>query len=361
LLHIDNRDQWMNALESCRLYDTYHLPEYHLLAKKQKEGEPFMFYFQHEEGAAALPMLIRKTSDVQGLEDSKSFDATSVYGYPGVVTNINDEFTNAQSFRNDFQKTLLSVFHDKNVISFFTRQNPLFKTSWLLQGIGDVLKLNNTVTIDLTQSDHEQEKNMSKGHRYDIKKAKKAGVIAYEDKEFRRIDDFILTYNQTMRRNGALDYYFFPNSYYKELKRLLKDKLKLFIAEKDGIIVGASMFLLTGKIIQYHLSGTPDEFLRYSGAKVILDEVRQWGMNNGYKWLHLGGGLGSTQDSLYRFKAGFSKLRIPFEIIKSIINPQIYRQLVKQRDHWIESNNYQKESYDYFPSYRAHVILTTER
>jgi hypothetical protein len=359
LIHVDDQDQWINALESCGEYDTYHLPEYHLLAKEQKEGIPFLFFFQDAEYFAALPFLLRQICDAQGLEDSRSFDATSVYGYPGIVTNIANGSTHAYTFRNNFQIALLNILNDKKVIAFFTRQNPLFQTSWLFHGMGDVKKMSNTVAIDLTQSNHEQEKNMTKGHRYDIRKAKESGVFAYEDKEFKRFDDFILIYNETMKRNEALEYYFFSASYYNELKRSLGNKIKLFFAEKDGVLISASLFLVTGKIIQYHLSGTPDMYLKYSGAKVILDEIRRWGADKGYKWLHLGGGLGSMEDSLFRFKSGFSKFRFPFEIVKAILEPQIYNQLVDQKNHWIESSGYETNTDNYFPTYRTPIVKNT--
>ena len=352
----DRCDQWMNALESCGQYDTYHLPEYHLLAKEQREGSPYLFSFQDEDGAAVLPMLIRRTADVQGLEDSDFFDATSVYGYPGVVTNGHADFKNAESFRSNFQKALRSVFHDKKIIAFFTRQNPLFQTSWLLQGLGDVLKMSNTVAIDLTQPDHAQEKNMTKGHRYDIRKAGKQGVVAFEDKNFDKIKDFIRIYNETMTRNGALEYYFFPESYYDALKKSLGSHLRLFIAEKDGVLVSAALFLVTGEIIQYHLSGTPEKYLSLFGAKIILDEVRKWGAGHGYRWLHLGGGLGSQEDSLFRFKSGFSKLRFQFEVIRAVMKPTIYNQLVSRKQCWIEAHGYEKRSDNYFPDYRAPIM-----
>ncbi len=356
LIPIDDKDQWNHALQLCGKYDTYHLPEYHLLAKEQKEGTPFLFFFQDEGYFAALPFLLRQISDVQGLENAQSFDVTSVYGYPGIVTNIENGSINSETFRRDFQKTLLHILTDKKVIAFFTRQNPLFQTSWLFQGMGDIQAMGKTVAIDLTQSTHEQEKSMTKGHRYDIRKAKESGIFAYEDKEFKRLDDFILIYNETMKRNGALEYYFFSKSYYNELKRLLGDKIKLFVAEKDGMLISASLFLVTGKIIQYHLSGTPDRCLSFSGGKVILDEVRRWGASQGYKWLHLGGGLGSMEDSLYRFKSGFSRSKFSFEIIKAIIDPRIYNKLVTQKKHWIESHDYEKNSDDYFPDYRTPII-----
>lgn len=62
------------------------------------------------------------------------------------------------------------------------------------------------------------------------------------------------------------------------------------------------------------------------------------------------------EDSLFRFKSGFSKLKCSFEIIKAIIEPQIYTKLVAQKNHWIELNGYEKKSDNYFPTYRAPAI-----
>ena len=62
------------------------------------------------------------------------------------------------------------------------------------------------------------------------------------------------------------------------------------------------------------------------------------------------------EDSLYRFKSGFSKIKFSFEIIKAIIEPQIYNKLVAQKNHWIESHGYEKKTDNYFPTYRAPVV-----
>jgi len=69
--------------------------------------------------------------------------------------------------------------------------------------------------------------------------------------------------------------------------------------------------------VQYHLSATPDGEVRSGGAKVILDEVTKWARERGSRWLHLGGGLGGSEDDpLFRFKAGFSKIRLPFKVAR---------------------------------------------
>ena len=78
-------------------------------------------------------------------------------------------------------------------------------------------------------------------------------------------------------------------------------------------MVSAALFFFHKPFINYHLSATPDEHVKVGGAKVIIEHVVNVGKAEGYKWLHLGGGLGGDEDdSLFIFKKGFSKLRLSF-------------------------------------------------
>lgn len=344
----------MDALDKCGDYDTYHLPGYHLLAEYCGEGKAYLCFVECKKHYAALPLLLRNISDIEGLSSFDSVDATSVYGYPGVVTSLCASHPDAEVLKRYFHEKLRGFFLDRNVMSFFSRLNPLIESNWLFCGFSELVKHAPTVTIDLSQSDQNQLKGMTKGHRYDIRKAQKLGVRVIEDRAFKKLDDFIKIYSQTMARNQALNYYFFSTAYFDKLLSLLKNSVKLLFAEYKGKIISASMFLVTNHIIQYHLSGTLEKYMKYSGAKAILDHMRDWGARNGIKWYHLGGGLGSSEDSsLYRFKAGFSKLRFPFYVTKLITNDPLYRKAVSARIDWLTQNNMMISNSAYFPLYRA--------
>lgn len=352
LIPVEDFQTWNRTLKICGDFDTYHLPEYHLLAKEMGEGEPYLFFYQKKKKYAALPFLVRSVSGVAGLEACDCYDATSVYGYPGIVTSIKVSDIEASSFLSGFQAALKQAFEELSIVSFFTRTNPLIKTSWLFKGLADVIPLSSTIAIDLSKPETEHIKNMSKGHRYDIRKAHKAGIIVKEDSSFENIDEFIRIYNDTMKRVGSSDYYYFSKDYYVRLRKNLGDSIKLYFALADKQIVSTSMFFITGKIIQYHLSGTPSELFKYNGAKVILDYVRSWGANNGFSWLHLGGGVGSTEDSLFRFKAGFSKVRCSFEVVRMVVNWQAYADISQKRRKWLADNEGSVQQPEYFPEYR---------
>lgn len=355
LIRTNEDEKWMQALKLCRNFDSYHLPEYHRVAESQHEGTAYLFIFCQESKCAAMPFLIRQICSVQGLQKSLHQDASSVYGYPGVISSVSINDPGAEEFRLSFQNGLTKVLLDLNIVSLFSRLNPLCDSSWLLEGMAEIIPLAQTVVIDLQQSDSEQLKGISKGHLCDIRRANKAGITVAFDHEWVHLDEFVEIYNETMVRNGADDYYFFAREYFEKLIDELGPVLKLIIAKLDDHIVSSAMFLCTDSIIQYHLSGTPRQYLQFAGAKLILDEMRRWGKMNGYKWMQLGGGVGSNQDSLFRFKAGFSKQRPDFCVARTILQPDIYEKLVKERDSWASRLGYVGVGENFFPRYRQPV------
>ena len=352
--------EWMDVLDRCGSFDVYHLPSFHNLAQKMNEGEARLFTYQNGESIAALPFLLRPVAEVTGLEASKVFDATSVYGYAGPITNVSPENENAEEFRKEFQKSLSQELKRLQVVALFNRLHPLIPATWLLEGMAEVVTLGPVVAIDLSLAPEEQQKQMSSRVRRDLRKAAKSGVQVNEVPFLDGIDDFIPIYNSTMQKNEALDYYFFPREYYVQLKEALGDAVKLYFAKFEGEIVTAAMFFLKGNIIHYHLSGTPLRHLKHSGLKVILDHVRIWGTENGYSWLNLGGGVNCREDSLLEFKCGFSKNLVDFQLAKLVTDPGLYSELNQMRaDHEVQ-NGLKTVSSGYFPQYRRPVVPNGE-
>ena len=356
IIPVSQASKWMEALALCGGYDVYHLPQYHQLAEQMGEGKAHLFAFGREGAFAALPFLLRPVAEVKGLEESQANDITSVYGYPGIVTSMREGAVDADAFRRDFQAALRHQLAQWSIVAFFSRTNPLLPTTWMLKGMADILPLSKTVAIDLSRPDEEQLADMGKTHKYQIRKARKAGLTVEEDESFCRLDEFIKIYNETMQRNGASAYYFFPKDYYLQLKSLLGKCLRLYFARHDGQAVSASMFFMINGIIQYHLGGTPAEFFAMNGAKLIFDEVRQMGAHEGWRWLHLGGGVGSSEDSLFRFKAGFSKIHLPFEVVRMIVQPDAYVELTGKRREWARQTGQVLEESQFFPEYRKRGV-----
>ncbi|MEZ4656446.1 MAG: GNAT family N-acetyltransferase [Caldilineaceae bacterium] len=213
-----------------------------------------------------------------------------------------------------------------------------------------------TVVVDLTLSPEQQWHHVRADHRREISKARRAGIQCVRDESGCYFDDFIDIYYQTMQRVGATDGYFFDRQYFYRLREVLGDRLHLFVALKDDAVTAGSLFTNCNSIIQYHLSGTHDDYLNVAPSKFILDGVRQWGSAVGASALHLGGGVGAQEDSLFRFKAGFSRLTRRFKVWRMMSNVERYTALVEQRRRWSADNGYAAPNEHFFPTYRCPVV-----
>ena len=341
---VEDAERWDAALTSCGRFDTYHTAAYHRLAQDQGEGVATLIKVEVGEHHCALPLLLRPVRGVPTLRDAPDYDATSVYGYPGPLSSVAADDPRASAVAESFVAAVRACLSSLSVVSFFSRLNPLHDTGWLLEPLGEVATVSETVGIDLTLPPDAQLKQMSKGHRYDIRKAAREGITVRRDDDFAHLDAFVALYEETMRRVDAATSYFFAPSYYAQLRERFGSALALYVAEHQGEIVAASLFFVGPDTVHYHLSGARGAGLRLGGVKAILDHVRIWGSNAGFRCLHLGGGVGGA-GSLMRFKAGFSRERFGFKLARAILNEPRYADLVRRRAPPPDTT--------FFPAYRA--------
>ena len=222
-----------------------------------------------------------------------------------------------------------------------------------LQSSGTLVQHGHTIYIDLTLPQEELWHQTRAGHRSEINRARKKGFTVEIKREWDEFDEFFRAYTETMHRVGASDHYFFPREYFQELRDALGNVLHLAVCKKDGQLACGALFAEVCGIVQYHLSGTTDEFHSQYPTKVMLDSVRTWAKERGNQVMHLGGGYGGTEDSLFQFKAGFSHLRSPFFTWRLIADPDTYQKLCQQ---WESRSGKPANPPDgFFPAYRAPI------
>ncbi len=343
--------EWEQTIKNADSYDFYHLPGYHTLHERQGDGTGTLLVYEEDNKFIALPLMIREISQIPGLETFTDYrDATSVYGYPGPICNA--AARRDQSFIARFHQQLNRYALSQGWVSVFSRLNPLLKNHQLLTHHGEIIGLGDTIIIDLGLTEEEQTAQYRKSHRYEVRRARREGMKVHHDAEWKNYEAFIDLYHRTMQRVHAAPHYFFNRTYFDDLRTALGNRLRLYVATMNGNFCAASLFVKTQNIIEYHLSASSDDCLKWAPSKLIIDEVRQWGKVSGARWLHLGGGVGSQEDALFRFKAGFSPLRRRFFIWKWIVQPQVYEQLVRKREQWVRKHNESISDSSYFPSYR---------
>ena len=79
--------------------------------------------------------------------------------------------------------------------------------------------------------------------------------------------------------------------------------------------------------------------------KVLIDEATLMGRERGMDYLHLGGGLGGEEYSLFEFKSGFSDLFLDFKTWRFMADEASYESIVEARGITSSDNGF-------FPLYR---------
>ena len=154
-----------------------------------------------------------------------------------------------------------------------------------------------------------------------------------------------------MRSDQAEEYYFFSETFYDSIADDLKENYEIFYATHEDKIISIAIMIFANNQMHYHLSGSLREYRSLAPSNLLLYKAALWGHEQGYKTFHLGGGVGSGEDPLYKFKAAFNRNSdYRFAIGKLIVDEVKYHFLVNLRASWDQDFN--PES-NYFPVYRS--------
>lgn len=226
----------------------------------------------------------------------------------------------------------------------------IWKNAVPMKAVSNVIDLGKTVAFDLASPEVIWDNIISK-NRNMIRKAEKNGIEIRHGKGLDLFADFKRIYNATMDKDNAEEYYYFGDAFYESIHNDLHDNYEMFYAVLNGEIIAMSIMLYGNKQMHYHLSGSMIEYRNLAPSNLLLYQAALWGCEHGFKTFHLGGGVGSGEDNLYKFKAAFNKMSdYQFSIGKQIFDQEKYDELVKIRR---ESDSSFEEKSDYFPLYRS--------
>jgi sugar O-acyltransferase (sialic acid O-acetyltransferase NeuD family) len=210
-------------------------------------------------------------------------------------------------------------------------------------------KWNDTVVMDLAQSEAALWRSLAPTCRNKVRKAKRAGVRLVMDEACGQLESFHALYSATMNRLEAAPYYLFPLHWFKSLIDLLPNHAVLANAVVGDDLIASSVFLFCGRHMHYFLSGSDAERHSLCPNNLLLYEAALWGKRRGYTRLHLGGGQ-LPNDSLFQFKSSFSPLGAPFFIGKKVHDASTYAMLLDRQDAGIVRELLNLHP---FPGYRA--------
>lgn len=344
-------DLWRETLQKLR-HDVYHLPEYVQLEAERSHTKSKAFVFTEDDKIFFVPYLLRSCNDIiSGKTDEEIFDVVSPYGYPGIL--LNEAATNCPEFIDLALSKLKYLFRERNICSAFFRLHPIFSEKFTEIFPKDTLTENGkTVSIDLTLSEEKIWAKTRKGHQSTINKCKRLGFQGKMVPFGEHMHEFMSVYTETMNRVQAKDSYYFTENYFHQLLKL-GDNLHLCIVEMEDEIACTCLFFESCGVVQAHLGGTIDKYISQSPFNYLLHYVRLWAKARGNEFLHIGGGIGgSTEDSLYKFKSGFSKQRHDFFTLRLITDEEKYQDLINFRKASLKLPSEKFTKTSFFPAYR---------
>jgi hypothetical protein len=342
---ITTQDPRWKALLAEVAHDFYHIPEYIQLEADHTGGEATAFYAERGNARFLIPLVQCPMPSILNAL-SGDCDVTSPYGYSSPLLHCGGGEDQLRLFMEAF----CEAGAQRGIVTAFLRLHPLLPLPIkVLSECGEVIHHGQTVYFDLDDSEDDAAAALCKNHRRDLKTLKAAGFQVQLD-NWSHYPRFIEIYRATMERLEASEMYFFRGDYFWRLREALGDSLHLStVLSPDGEVAAAGLFVHSCGIVQYHLAGTAEEYCRQSPVKLMVDWMRHWARACGAKSLHLGGGLGGHEDSLFRFKSGFTSHRAEFFTCRITLDEAKYRQLVGQ---WHRAGGLEEIDNHFFPAHR---------
>lgn len=284
--------EWDGLLEQLGCADAYLLSDYVGSACLLDEGEPVFLHLAEAGGDVVLACIARP------VPGSELRDVTTPYGYGGPVAVGADPPT--RRFSELYDRWCAS----EGLVSTFIRFHPLFANQRYAGP--DVEAAPAGLTVGWRLHDGDLFAPMHRSHRNKCRKARRAGVRVDVTEAPSDLSAFARLYEQTMRRQQASGFYFFPDRYWESLAGPLARRLVLVEAVVDERVVASALCLASRPWLHYHLSATTDTARELGASNLLLYEAAEWARSRGFTVFHLGGGLGGREDSLFTFKRCFS-------------------------------------------------------
>ncbi|MEK4228821.1 GNAT family N-acetyltransferase [Solibacillus sp. FSL H8-0538] len=352
LINFGELEKWDQIVKSFHNFDVYYLADYVKAFKIHKDGEPLLFYYEDKNIKAMNVVMKRDIANdkrfIGKIAPNVFYDIMTPYGYGGFLIEGHITEESLKELDNEYSSLCLK----EGIISEFVRFHPVLKNSEDVKGIYDISILGKTITMQLSSRDLILS-NLTSEKRKRIRKAKNSGIEIYWGRNTELIGEFIRIYNSTMDYTKAKDYYYFTKDFFNSILHDLKYHSSIFYAMDDKErIVAMAIFLYANGQINCFLSASDKELDELALTNLIMYEVACWGSENGYKTLHMGGGVGGKEDGVYSFKKAFNKnSETNFLIGKKIFNEEKYRELVEIRG---VEDDFDEET-PFFPIYRSYT------
>lgn len=326
------------------MFDIYFKNEYGRLYENQPKEKFEVFEYSDELGKVSNRFI--KKEIPKNLKENKTYyDLATPYGYGGPIIEKIKDPDRIEELVSRYEESFQRYAKKNNIVAEFVRFHPILSNEKNFKNIYDVSFNRKTTGTDLRYDDPFQ-KEFSKSTRKQVRRILRDPDISYEVIDSPdTLDDFMQIYYSTMDRNDADDSYYFSRKYFNNLLEKLNSNLVIAKIFYKTETIAMGLYFKYKKLLHAHLSGTLSRYLDFSPAYILKYALTEYGKENGYKYIHYGGGKSDNpNDSLYYFKHKFAQnTEFDFYIGKKIWNKEVYDRLSK-----ISKN----KNKNYFPIYR---------
>lgn len=299
----------------------------------EAEGTTHSLRITAEGADLAAPLLVRE------IPGSDRCDATSPYGYPGLMVSRPGAGEAGSGPPSPDSTSVLTV--DPGEIDF---SGTGLVTIFLRHALGgdpplDGASPRNVCLLSDPALPRKSRMSDRQQIRKNLKKGYELAIVAGPESDSGDRAGFLAAYTETMRRTDAAERYFFDAAYFDRI--LGADGTWLVTARApDGGIAAASIAVLSDRLLHYYLSGTADAYLRDSAMKNVLETMISFGEETGLA-VNLGGGI-RPGDPLEEFKRGFANREEQWFTSEIVCDPEACSRLTGAGDPG-----------GFFPPYRA--------
>lgn len=328
MIDINSAVEWDSIVRSFKEYDVYSLSGYTKAFQVRGDGLPVLFYYKGDGLRGFNVAMKRDIADDPNftgkIESGKWFDLVTPYGYGGWLLEGDGEPSELDAVYTKFCR-------EQSIVCEFVRYHPMWDNANQMEQMYQLIYLGHTIAMDLKDKETIWSNIISK-NRNMIRKAEKNGIEIVHGLDSERLSAFKKMYDETMAKDAAEEYYFFGDAFYNSINVDMTDNAIVFTAIYEGKPIAAAIMLYANRKLNYHLSGSDITYRSIAPTNLLLYKAALWGCENGMKTFHLGGGIGSQEDNLFKFKRAFYKGEPrQFVIGRKKFLPSVYDELNKYR------------------------------
>lgn len=339
---VDTFKYYINAINSD---NPFYKPELFKEAGNIDGKIHYFVYFENQKPFILMCFYLRSINLNGKATDYK--DAISPYGYSGPLFQPDIDNEKLQSF----WEMVDDWYKENNVVSEFIR----FSLNGNHIGYtGTPIATLNNVKGKLISKETQWE-NFKPKVRNNYRKSQKEGlqfILYYGDISPEIVSEFYDIYIKTMQRNKAVDYYYFPKSYFSEYLENNPKNGGIAMVLLNGKPISTEFILLSESTIFSYLGGTLAEYFHTRPNDFLKINVMDWGREHGRTYYVLGGGR-SNDDQLYKYKKDFfpKEEDLVYYTGRKIVQPEVYQKLVIQTIN--KPDEIPNIGEGYFPAYRS--------